>query len=151
MKFEIVREDCRKFPNQGIKLPTRKTINSAGYDFYSNENVFVKPNETHIFWTDIKADVGNLDLYLQISIRSSLAKEGLCLSNGIGIIDADYYDNESNDGNIGIMVTNLGNNYVKIQSGDRIAQGIICLYYVMDDDVTPKLKKRTGGIGSTGK
>jgi dUTP pyrophosphatase len=148
MKFEIVRSDCRKFSKSEITLPTRKTENSAGYDLYSNENAWMYPaHEMHVFWTDVKAELDD-DLFLQISVRSSLAAKGLCLANGIGIIDSDYYSNESNDGNIGIMLVNIGNKPIQIQKGDRIAQGIILAYHVMDDDNTDK--KRLGGLGSTG-
>jgi dUTP pyrophosphatase len=149
MKFEIVNKEKRKFPTQDIILPTRKTSHSAGYDFYSNEGMFINPNSTHIFWTDVKVELDE-DMLLQVSIRSSLAAQGLILSNGVGIIDSDYYGNESNDGNIGIMVTNLTNKFVKIQSGDRIAQGIILQYWIAAYGTKPK-SKRTGGIGSTGK
>jgi dUTP pyrophosphatase len=148
MKFEVVRDACRKFPTQNIILPTRKTSHSAGYDFYSNEGIFISPNSTHIFWTDVKIELDE-DLLLQVSIRSSLAAQGLILSNGVGIIDSDYYNNESNDGNIGVMITNLSNNYIKIQPGDRIAQGVILQYWIAGSIKTTS--KRKGGIGSTGK
>jgi dUTP pyrophosphatase len=148
MKFEVVRDDCRKFPGKTIIEPSRKTSHSAGYDFHSNENKFINPGMMYVFWTDIKAELDE-DKYLQISIRSSLASQGLCLANGIGIIDSDYYDNESNDGNIGIMVINHGNQYVKIAAGDRIAQGIILNYNTIG--YTKITSKRIGGLGSTGK
>lgn len=150
MKFELVRDDCKKYPTQEVKIPTRKTIYSAGYDFYSNESIWLYPSNRnpHIFWTDIKAEL-EPNQYLQISIRSSLASEGLILANGIGIIDSDYYSNESNDGNIGIMLVNIGNNPCRIGKGDRIAQGIILEYHTIEEDNSKR--KRIGGIGSTGK
>jgi dUTP pyrophosphatase len=150
MKFEVVRDDCRKFPKDTIILPTRKTENSAGYDFYSNESAFVKPNEMHIFWTDVKVEL-DTDKYLQCSVRSSLAIQGLILANGVGIVDSDYYSNESNDGNIGIMLRNLGNNYVKIAKGDRIAQGVILKYHTIEEQLVKKMNVRIGGLGSTGR
>jgi len=150
MKFEIVREDCRKFSKNVITLPTRKTDNSAGYDLYSNENAWMYPaHEMHVFWTDVKAELDD-DLYLQVSVRSSLAAKGLCLANGIGIIDSDYYSNESNDGNIGIMLVNIGNKPIQIQQGDRIAQGIILAYHTMEEKPIKKKNVRIGGLGSTG-
>jgi dUTP pyrophosphatase len=38
---------------------------------------------------------------LQLALRSSTPKKkGLMLANGIGIIDADYYNNSDNEGHI---------------------------------------------------
>jgi dUTP pyrophosphatase len=39
--------------------------------------------------------------YLELSVRSSTPlKYWIMLANGVGIIDADYYNNESNEGEI---------------------------------------------------
>lgn len=84
--FEIVREDARKFKNK-IQLPTRGSKDSAGYDFYSNENFIIKPGESHVFWTDVKAYMQPGEV-LKVFVRSSIGiKKGLVLANGTGIID----------------------------------------------------------------
>ena len=39
--------------------------------------------------------------YLELSVRSSTPlKHWIILANGVGIIDADYYNNPSNEGEI---------------------------------------------------
>ena len=46
--------------------------------------------------------------YLELSVRSSTPlKHWLLLANGVGIIDADYYNNESNEGEIFLQIINL--------------------------------------------
>ena len=70
------------------------------------------------------------------------------LVNGTGIIDADYYNNEDNEGHILVAFYNLSGESVTIHRGDRIAQGIFCPYLVSSDDRANGV--RTGGIGSTG-
>lgn len=131
------------------KLPTRATNNSAGYDFYAIEDVVIKPNESYIFKTDIKAYMRN-DEYLSMHVRSSIGiKKNLHLLNTTGIIDSDYYGNPSNDGNILIGVRNYGTKEVEIKAGERIAQGIFTKYLTVDDDVVLN-KSRSGGIGSSG-
>lgn len=131
------------------KLPTRATNNSAGYDFYSIEDVVIKPNESHVFKTDIKAYMCN-DEYLSLHVRSSIGiKKNLHLLNTTGIIDSDYYSNPNNDGNILIGVRNYGTKEVEIKAGERIAQGIFAKYLTVDDDVVLN-KSRSGGIGSSG-
>ena len=90
------------------------------------------------------------DEYLGIHIRSSLAfKKHLNLVNSQGVIDADYYNNEDNEGHIMIGLINFGNEDVEITKGMRIAQAIFYKFLIIDDE-----KKvdtiRSGGFGSTG-
>ena len=48
--FEVVGSKFRK--NEGdIKLPTRATEHSAGYDFYSPVDCVIQPNESVMIWT----------------------------------------------------------------------------------------------------
>jgi len=57
--------------------------------------------------TGIKCKLAD-DEYLELSVRSSCPlKYWLVLANGVGIIDADYYNNESNEGEIFFQVINL--------------------------------------------
>ena len=69
------------------------------------------------------------------------------ISNTIGDIDADYYDNESTGGNIGFRLFNLGKTPYEIKVGDRIGQGIFIKYGTVRDDKTTT--ERKGGFGST--
>ena len=65
------------------------------------------------------------------------------------IIDADYYGNESNDGEIFFQLVNLGPYPILLQKGDTIGQGIIKQYLTTEDD--DACGERTGGFGSTSK
>ena len=86
--------------------------------------------------------------YLEISMRSSTPLNAwLILANGIGIIDADYYNNPSNEGEIFFQVINLSPVDIMLNKGDKIGQGIIKKYIVADDDTAEG--ERTGGFGST--
>ena len=88
--------------------------------------------------------------YLEISMRSSSPLNyWLILANGIGIIDRDYWGNESNDGEIFFQVINLFPFDIIIQKGETIGQGIIKNYLKTDEDFSAD--KRTGGFGSTDK
>ena len=86
--------------------------------------------------------------YLELSVRSSTPlKYLLVLANGVGIIDADYYGNPSNDGEIFFQMINLGPNPVRLKKGDKIGQGIIKPYLITEDDIADG--ERQGGFGST--
>lgn len=86
---------------------------------------------------------------LKLYIRSSMAaKKGLALANATAIIDADYHNNENNEGHIMVSLINFSALPVFIPAGTRIAQGIFESYLVADGDNAQGV--RTGGFGSTG-
>ena len=86
--------------------------------------------------------------YLQLSVRSSSPlKYWLMMGNGVGIIDADYYNNQDNEGEIFFQIYNLSPFNIQIKKGEAIGQGIILPYAVTDDDVA--FGERLGGFGST--
>lgn len=131
-----------------VKLPSRKTRSSAGYDFHLLEDLTLKPQEQAIVKTGIKAYMLP-DEVLQIVVRSSLGfKYNIRMMNQVGIIDSDYYNNPSNEGHIMIALQNHSLNLVNLKKGDGIAQGIFQKYLIIDKDNSPK-NSRNGGIGST--
>lgn len=88
--------------------------------------------------------------YLELSARSSSPlKYWLILANGEGIIDGDYYNNPTNEGDICFQLINLSPLPILLKKGDIIGQGIIKHYNIVDDEFSPKAP-RTGGFGSTG-
>lgn len=145
--FEVVKDEFRK--NKGeIKLPTRASEHSAGYDFYSPVDVIIQPNESILIFTDVKAHM-YYDNALFLFVRSSMGKHPVVIANGTGIIDSDYYGNLDNDGNIGFRLLNLGDTPYEIKVGDRIGQGVFVKYGITQNDKITT--KRDGGFGSSGK
>lgn len=143
-KFEKVSYD-----NSGI-IPARSDYGSAGYDFYTTQDIIIKPKETVLFKTNIKAKMLP-DEVLLLYIRSSVGiKKHIVLSNGTGVIDSTYYDNPDNEGNIMCALYNYGTEEQVIAAGDRVMQGVFCKYLTTTNDVVVN-KERTGGIGSSGK
>lgn len=107
----------------------------------------VKAFQPSFIHTGIKAYMQD-DEVLEIYVRSSTPKKfGLILANSVGIIDADYYNNPDNDGEIMLMVYNLFPFSVKIKKGERVGQGIFKKFYRADNDVVTGT--RLGGNGST--
>ena len=174
IKFEKVK----KFADVHINLPTRKTKNSAGYDFEVAEDVVIPPinsmrdkirNAVEEGWAISLDEMATItkaikakptlvstgvkccldpDTYLQLSVRSSCPlKYWLILANGVGIIDADYYNNPDNEGEIFFQIINLSPVPIALHKGDMIGQGIIQKYEVTNDDMAEGL--RQGGFGST--
>lgn len=136
---------------KGIHLPERKTAASAGYDIEAGKTVTIAPGELALVPTGVKAYM-QPDEVLTIHIRSSMGvKKQLVLTNSVGIIDADYYNNEDNEGHIYIALWNRGRQTVLIQKGERIAQGIFQKYLIADGDKAGDGAVRRSGFGSTGK
>ena len=142
--FEVVREDMRKTSGD-ITLPTRGTRNAMAYDFYANDNYNVMPNQIAKIWTDVKAYMGENECLI-INVRSSMGGKFM-LANSSGWIDADYFDNESNDGNIGVFLKNISDKPLTISKGERVAQSAFFNFLVSDNGNSDK--ERNGGWGST--
>ncbi len=148
-KFKYVK----RIENADFKLPERGTKKSAGYDFYNPERVEIEPykigDNPVLIRTGIKAKMED-DEYLMIVNRSSNPKKKkLVIPNSIGIVDADYYENEDNDGEIGFLFYNLSNETIVIEKNEKLGQGIFQKYLITEDDSAEG--ERIGGFGSTGK
>ncbi len=129
-------------------LPKRSTSHSAGYDIRSLTSGIIKPNETLICKTGLKVCMES-DEVLYIYVRSSLGyKYDVCLSNAVGVIDSDFYNNEDNEGHFSVKLRNQGTKDFEVNIGDRIAQGVFSKYLVVSDEEEIK-NKRKGGVGST--
>lgn len=144
--FEIVKKEMRKTEGD-IILPTRGTARAMAYDFYANNDYTVEPGKVAKVWTDVKSYMGD-DECLILNVRSSMGGKFM-LANTAGWIDADYYENEGNDGNIGVFLLNISDEVQEIKKGERVAQGAFFKYLIADSGNTDKV--RTGGFGSTKK
>lgn len=133
-----------------IKLPTRATAGSAGYDIFAPYDFTLAPSETTKIPTGIRCEIDE-GWVLKIYPRSGLGfKFRLQLNNTVGIIDSDYFYSD-NEGHIFIKITNASNENktVEVKNGTGFAQGIFVEYGItVDDDATGI---RNGGFGSTTK
>lgn len=144
--FEVVVDEMRRHKAENIQLPTRGTSRAMAYDFYSPIDLEIEPNKIGKVWTDVKAYMRDNECLI-LNVRSSQGGK-VMLANSQGWIDSDYYSNESNDGNIGIFLKNIGDEVFVIKKGDRIAQGAFFNFLIADTGNTDS--KRVGGFGSTG-
>ena len=130
-------------------LPKRSTKSSAGYDFFAINDFVIKPGEIVKIPTGIKAKLLD-DEVLLIMVRGSMGfKYNIRLCNQVGVVDADYYNNPSNEGHIFIALQNEGDKEFEVYKNDRFAQGIFMKYLITDDDSASDI--RSGGFGSTNK
>lgn len=135
-----------------IKIPERSTAFSAGYDFCTPMRLFISggqscivPSGIKCYFTEEEAKNWHLKLYPRSSVGIN---KHVLLTNGVGVIDADYYNNLENEGDIIIALTNMSEVPAEFKVGDKVMQGIFEAYAVTENDLASG--NRTGGIGSTG-
>src|SRR5690606_13288847 len=144
-KFEIIEA----YKDKNINIPRRATKHSAGYDIETAEDITIAPSQIVKIPTGLKVTMPE-DEALFVYPRSSLGiKLNLIMSNAVGVVDSDYYNNKDNEGHLLIPILNFGKEVVHLKKGDRIAQGIFHKFYTTEDDVVTTT--RTGGFGSSGK
>ena len=130
-------------------LPKRMTAYSAGYDFLAIEGFTIKPGEIKKIPTGYKATFGT-DEMLMILVRSSMGfKYNVRMTNQVGIIESDYYNNIDNEGHMFVSLQNEGDKDFVVKKGEGYAQGIFTKFLICDDDITTN--ERQGGLGSTNK
>lgn len=150
-KFEVVKRinESATSNDMIVKLPQRSTAKSAGYDFFVIEDVVCKAHEITLVKTGIKACFPDDEVLLLFNRSSNPKKKGLEIPNGVGVIDADYYNNPDNEGEIGGLFRNTLDEDVVLKAGEKMMQGIFVKYFVTDDD--DATGERSGGFGSTGR
>lgn len=133
---------------ESIRLPRRATRGSAGYDFYAPAGFELKPGESILLPTGVRARMDEGWVLLMFP-RSGLGfKYRLQLNNTVGVIDSDYYE-AKNEGHIMLKLTNDSRDgrTLRIGAGDAVAQGVFVPYGITKDDGADE--QREGGFGST--
>lgn len=134
--------------NNAVCIPTRKTKKSVGYDISLPTPISIHPSETVTVNTGIKAYF-QPDEVLYVYPRSSLGiKKNITLANTVGIIDSDYYNNPTNEGEILLALCNNGSETISLLQGERVAQCVFQKILLADNELAPT-QHRLGGIGST--
>ena len=146
--FEI----AKGWEDKNINLPVRKTKGSAGYDIEAAEDIIIpsyKPGiKPTLIPTGLKAYCQEDEWYM-LANRSSGPKKGFVMANSIGIIDSDYYENETNDGHFYFQYYNFLDRDLEVKKGDVIGQVIFQKFLIADNDNASGI--RTSGFGSTDK
>lgn len=129
---------------ESIKLPTRATSGSAGYDFYMPFEYAVSKAPITIP-TGIRCKI-KPGWVLICCPKSGLGcKYKMELDNTLGVIDSDYYSSD-NEGHI--MFRFRTETPTILKAGQKFMQGILLPFGVTDDDASESI--RNGGFGSTG-
>lgn len=137
--------------NNNAVIPHRATTGSAGLDLCAciDSPIEINPGQLVLIPTGIAIALPSESYGAFIYARSGLAtKYGICLSNGVGVVDSDYR------GEISVGLCNVGNTAYTVQPKDRIAQLVVMPVCPMDTIEVATLDstaRGAGGFGSTGK
>jgi dUTP pyrophosphatase len=130
------------------QFPTYSHLTDACADIYADEDVIIKPGETHAVSTGLAFAIPEGHV-IHVYARSGLSlKSSIRLANSVGIIDAGYRDE------LKILLWNSGKENFHVEKGMRIAQMDIMQSPAMEfyevENVKDFGKDRKGGFGSSG-
>lgn len=134
-----------------IPLPKFATAGAACMDLCAciDAPVTLEAGVRALIPTGIAIALPSADYVALVFARSGLGiKQGVCLSNGVGVIDSDYR------GEIGVGLVNLGQSAYTVQPGDRIAQLMVTPVVqptVVQVSALDDTDRGAGGFGSTGR
>ena len=139
----------RRLPHgDGLPLPAYGSEHAAGLDVVAAESLTLAPGARHAVATGFAIAIPH-GYEVQVRPRSGLAlKHGLSVLNTPGTIDSDY------QGEVKVILANLGDAPFEIVRGERIAQLVPApvqraTFEEVDDlDATAR---GAGGFGSTGR
>lgn len=151
VKIEVLREP---WADPDVALPSYETAGAAGADIRANfpqedrDGRVLEPGARALIPTALRIAIPS-GFEVQIRPRSGRAlKEGLSLPNTPGTIDSDYR------GPLGVIMINLGQEPVRIEHGDRIAQMVVAPVLQADFmtvETLSETERGDGGFGSTGR
>lgn len=142
IELKILNEKC---------IPEYATPGSAGVDLKAaslEKGTWLLPGRQELIGTGISIHMKDTGFAGMIIPRSGMGKKGVVLGNLVGLIDSDY------QGEIMVLLWNRGNEVVKIDHMDRIAQLVIVPIVQAQFEIVEHFEQSqrgTGGFGSTGK
>ena len=138
--------------SRGMEAPAYATEGSAAIDLRAaideGTTVEIEPGERALIPTGLAISPETTGVVAIVAARSGLAiKQGICLSNGIGVIDSDYR------GEICVGLHNTSRVPFTVNRGDRIAQMMFMPVYqakLIEAASLDRTARGAGGFGSTG-
>jgi len=134
--------------DQSAIIPQYQSNEAAGFDLHSLGKYVLEPGERVLVSTGLAMALDK-GYELQIRPRSGLAyKHGITVLNSPGTIDSDYR------GEVKVLLINHSDNQFVVESGERIAQGVLQEVIHADIEIVEELddtERGSGGFGSTGK
>ena len=136
---------------EGAKIPRRATEGAAGMDLYAciDADITLAPQQLAVVPTGIAIELPDNGCAAFLYARSGPGvKHGICLANGVGVIDSDYR------GEVCVGLCNVSDKPYVIAPGERVAQMVIAPVLTPEVEEVGELsdtQRGSGGFGSTGR
>lgn len=133
------------------QVPAYATPGAAAADLCAvlDEPLTLAPMQRTLVPTGLAIELPDASCVALVYARSGLSiKHGLCMANGVGVIDSDYR------GECFVALHNDSNEERTVRHGDRIAQLVLLPFLPMEFeqvDTLPETVRGEGGFGSTGR
>lgn len=112
----------RNIPDLLVFFRPLNKLNYADTKENADQKKGFEPTLVH---TGIKASMLEDEVLYLYNRSSNPKKLGLILANGVGVVDADYFENLDNDGEIMFAFLNILPWSVKLKAGDKLGQGYL--------------------------
>jgi dUTP pyrophosphatase len=136
-----------KHLDPGLPVPSHANAGDAGVDLRAREPIELGPGSRAVVPTGIAVAIPEGYAGL-VTPRSGLAaRSGVGIVNSPGVVDSGYR------GEISVVLINQGNETVRFDRGDRIAQLLVVEVQQLSFSVVeslPESARGPGGFGSTG-
>jgi dUTP pyrophosphatase len=150
MEYEIIKINLNFINDSENKSPFYEYESDSGFDLRSNVDVWIHPFDRALIPTGIRFDIPD-GYEIQVRSKSGLAlKQGLMVLNSPGTVDSGY------QGEVKVIMFNTTNQKVKIEKGQKIAQGVLCpvvsgkLINLTEVKEIKEKDRNENGFGSTG-
>ncbi len=131
-----------------VEIPAKSHIGDAAVDLHARSEVSLEPGERVAVPTGIAVAIPEGFAGLVLARSGHARRAGVGIVNGPGLIDSGYR------GEISVLLINHGEEAVRFEAGDRIAQlAILAVPQVewMEVDELDGTERGVGGFGSTGR
>lgn len=141
---------CRQIERGGrmAPLPAYQTAGAAAMDVHAflEAPVTILPGARALIPTGLCCAVPQGYAMLLLARSGLSVKQGICLANGVGLIDSDYR------GEVQVGLLNTSDQPFTVRDGDRIAQMLLTpvpAFALEVRDALDETDRGAGGFGST--
>lgn len=132
---------------EGIDMPTYAHDGDAGLDLRITETVTLEPMQKCVVGCGLAVEIPSGCVGLVFPRSGLAAKQGITLSNSVGVIDSGYR------GEVCAALINQSYETVTLEAGTRVCQLVVMPYVpceLVPVDELSDTERGAGGFGSTG-
>lgn len=145
--LQVVAMSHKQKVAEGIDMPTYAHEGDAGLDLRITETVTLEPMQKCVVGCGLAVEIPSGCVGLVFPRSGLAAKQGITLSNSVGVIDSGYR------GEVCAALINQSYETVTLEAGTRVCQLVVMPYVpceLVPVDELSDTERGAGGFGSTG-